>query len=51
MKVWLASDRSDTSHGDAIACLISVDDAHDLGVVSSDFSPFQELLGMGVVAH
>ncbi|GFG40879.1 hypothetical protein Cfor_08909 [Coptotermes formosanus] len=45
MKVWHASDRSDTSHGDAIACLISVDDAHDLGVVSSDFCPIQELLG------
>ena len=51
MKVWHASDRSDISHGDAVACLISVDDAHDLGVVSSDFSPVQELLGTRVVAH
>jgi WD40 repeat protein len=51
MKVWHASDRSDTSHGDAVACLISVDDAHDLGVVSSDFSPLQELHGMLVAAH
>ena len=51
MKVWHASDRSDISRGDAVACLISVDDAHDLGVVGSDFSPVQELLGMRVVAH
>jgi WD40 repeat protein len=46
MKVWHASDRTDISHGDAVVCLASVDDAHDLGVVSTDFSPLQELLGM-----
>jgi WD40 repeat protein len=51
MKVWHASDRSDMSYGDAVACLLSVDDAHDLGVVSSDFCPVQELLGTRVVAH
>ena len=51
MKVWHASDRSNIIHGDAIACLISVDDAHDLGVVGSDFSPVQELLGMRVVTY
>ncbi|PSN46100.1 hypothetical protein C0J52_02299 [Blattella germanica] len=44
MKLWHASDRSDTTHGDAAVCLVSVDDAHDLGVVCSDFSPLQELL-------
>ncbi|KAJ4432103.1 hypothetical protein ANN_20718 [Periplaneta americana] len=47
MKLWHASDRSDTSQGDAAVCLVSIDDAHDLGVVGSDFSPLQELL----VAH
>ncbi|XP_069690703.1 WD repeat, SAM and U-box domain-containing protein 1-like [Periplaneta americana] len=44
MKLWHASDRSDTSQGDAAVCLASIDDAHDLGVVGSDFSPLQELL-------
>nr|CAD7398665.1 unnamed protein product [Timema cristinae] len=41
MKLWALSDQWDNST--ANRCLYSVDDAHDLGVMSSDFSPVQEI--------
>ncbi|XP_063238136.1 WD repeat, SAM and U-box domain-containing protein 1-like [Bacillus rossius redtenbacheri] len=45
MKLWSVAELADGGAG--VSCRLSVDDAHDLGVVSSDFSPARHLAEEG----